>query len=264
MRLLTCLLLAFALHSPLFAAEEDAAEPAATDAPEATPADAEAPATEEAKPVLPLLLQCGKLIKITPETSVRMVDFDKMLAEGQLEVKTDALPEAVSKDPASGDVFAVAEIRLKGDGTVRKTDFALNYGSETAPCLALAEGVGEFDVRLWQVKAGTARLLFEVPEFTKAVALEYAPELRVKLPPSPEIPFGEKPEAAPAPSEPEPAAPAEAAAAPAPEPTKPEAKPEAKKEEPKKPEPKKPEPKKPEPKPAPKKEEPAGGGIPLF
>jgi outer membrane biosynthesis protein TonB len=263
MRLLTALLLVLALNLRLLAAEEEAAPQAAPDAAEAVPVEPESPAPEEpkpeAKPVLPLLLPCGQLLKITPERSVRMVDFDKLLAEGKLEAKPDASPEMITKDPASGDVFAVAEIRLQGKGVVRKTDFALRYGSETAACLALAEGVGGFDVRLWQVDEGTARLLFAVPEFTTVVFFEYAPELRVTLPASPEIAFGEQADAPVAPGEPGVAPPVPTEPAPAPKPAKPEPKPEPKKEEPKKPAPAKP-----EPKPEPKKEEPAGGGIPLF
>jgi len=236
--------LAWAQDTPAVAPATEAAEATeATEAVEAQPETAPEEVPQPPPPVLPLQLRCGQLVKLEAATSVSMVDLAKMVEDGKLKPDPNALPDTTQRTASSGEVFAVAELRLAPGQSVGKTDFALLHGSERSECLALAEGVGAFDERLFELKKSTVRLLFAVREGTESVAVAYAPQLRVPLPVSGAIPFGEQaPDAVPAPEESAPTVVAAPAAAPA----KPAAKPEAK----------------PAPKPEPKK--PADTGIPLF
>lgn len=241
--------LAAALALPLaWAQDAPPAEPAVGAAEETVEAQPEAAPEEVPQPpppVLPLQLRCGQLIKVEAATSVSMVDLAKMVEDGKLKPDPNALPDTTQRTASSGQVFAVAELRLAAGQSVGKTDFVLLHGSERSECLALAEGVGAFDERQFELKKSTVRLLFVVQEGTESVQIAYAPQLRVPLPASRAIPFGEQASVAvPAPEESAPTVVAAPAAAPA----KPEA--EAK----------------PEPKPAPKPEpkKPADTGVPLF
>ena len=242
----------------------------ATGADEATPEGAPAAETEDVEvattseegaepaqpvgPTLPLQLHCGQLISIVPATEAETVDMQKALAAGNLEPDAEALPDTLRKTPATGMAFAVAEIRLAAKQSVGRTDFILRHGSQESKCLALGDGSSAFDERLWELAEGTARLLFEVPQETHAVSLEYAPDLRVKLPGTGELPFGDQPlpDVQPPPNP----TPVEQPAAPAATPTqkpKPAAKPTPE-----------PVPEKAAPKPTPKKPKPADDGAPLF
>lgn len=229
----------------------DEASPAV---PAAEPAEPAAE-PEPPPPALPLRLHCGQLLGLEPATSVSAVDMVRMIETGKLEPDPAALPDTVQQPAPPGRIFAVAKLRLDSGQRVGKTDFVLKRDNAKYECLALAEEMGSFDPRLHELAKGTVRLLFAVPSDSKSLVLEYAPGLRVALPPSRPIPFGEQEQeivavpAAPPADVAKPEAKPEPAPAPIPE-TKPEPKPEAKPTPP------------PEAKPAPKP--PAAPGIPLF
>lgn len=255
-------LLIAGLALPLVWADEaPAAAPAAESA---EPAAEPEPAPAPPPPVLPLRLHCGQLLGLEPATSVAAVDMVKMVEAGKLEADPAVLPDTVQQPAPPGRIFAVAKLRLDSGQRVGKTDFVLRRDSDKYECLALAEETGSFDPRLHELANGTVRLLFAVPADSQSLILEYAPGLRVPLPPSRPIPFGEqavaeapppavevaKPEAKPEPTPvPQPETKPEPAPAPKPE-TKPEPAPAPKPAA------------KPEPAPAPKPA--AKPEIPLF
>ena len=179
------------------------------------------PAAAETVATLPLVVHCGKLLRVERVPGpLPWVDAERLLAEGNLDAGTGDKDAIVQREPAAGTCFAVVVFEVARDRSLSKYDYRLDAGGKAYECLGLGAGENAADSRRWKVATpGEVRMLFQVPADQTAVHLVPALTSSVPLRTVRDLAFGAPaavPPAAVPPAAVPPAAVVPAAIAPAP------------------------------------------------
>ena len=122
---------------------------------------------------------------IMTEKSVSWIQLDPALLAGKF-AANEPIPSAqMERTPAEGSIFLILFVQLAAKHSIGRYDYAIECGTETAECLAIAGRDDPFDPRRYQLlddgSGGDVRLLYQIRCPTRSTEGILRPKLQRTL-----------------------------------------------------------------------------------